>query len=87
MKNKYLKVAKISEAKFRVIVDCFAQDIPATKSARLARVNRNTTQRIYSLLRERIMLLANFENEPFAGEIEVDESYFGARRIRGKRGR
>lgn len=53
MKNKYLKVAKVSEAKFRVIVDCFSQGIPATKSARLARVNRNTSQRIYSLLRER----------------------------------
>jgi len=45
MENKHLKVAKISETKFRVIVDCLAEDIPATKSARLARVNRNTTQR------------------------------------------
>lgn len=25
--------------------------------------------------------------QPFAGEIELDESYFGARRVRGKRGR
>jgi len=24
---------------------------------------------------------------PFAGEVELDESYFGARRVRGKRGR
>ena len=24
---------------------------------------------------------------PFAGEVEIDESYFGAKRIRGKRGR
>lgn len=24
---------------------------------------------------------------PFAGELEADESYFGARRVRGKRGR
>jgi transposase len=27
------------------------------------------------------------EATPFAGEVEVDESYFGARRVRGKRGR
>ncbi len=27
------------------------------------------------------------EMQPFAGDIEVDESYFGARRVRGKRGR
>ncbi|CAD7853958.1 MAG: hypothetical protein, partial [Olavius algarvensis Gamma 1 endosymbiont] len=27
------------------------------------------------------------DSSPFSGEIEVDESYFGARRVRGKRGR
>jgi len=37
-------------------------------------------------MRERI---ADFcaKESPFSGEIEVDESYFGARRVRGKRGR
>jgi len=87
MKNKYLKVAKISEAKFRTIVDCFSQDIPASTTARLARINRNTSQRIYCLLRRRITQLAKSEDEPFTGEVEVDESYFGAKRIRGKGGR
>jgi transposase-like protein len=87
MKNKYLKVAKISEAKFRVLVDCFSEDIAATQAARLSRVNRNTAQRIYTLLRHRILSLASEENKPFIGEVEVDESYFGARRVRGKRGR
>ena len=87
MKNKYLKVAKISEAKFRVLVDCFSEDIAATQAARLSRVNRNTAQRIFTLLRARIVSLAIHENSPFAGEVEIDESYFGARRVRGKRGR
>ena len=87
MKNKYLKVAKISEAKFRVLVDCFSEDIAATQAARLSRVNRNTAQRIFTLLRARIVSLAIHEHSPFAGEVEVDESYFGARRVRGKRGR
>ncbi len=87
MKNKYLKVAKISEAKFRVLVDCFSEDIAATQAARLSRVNRNTAQRIYTLLRHRILSLASEENKPFIGEVEVDESYFGARRVRGKQGR
>ena len=27
------------------------------------------------------------ESKPFVGDIEVDESYFGPRRVRGKRGR
>ena len=87
MKNKYLKVAKISEAKFRVLVDCFSEDIAATQAARLSRVNRNTAQRIFTLLRARVVSLAIHENSPFAGEVEIDESYFGARRARGKRGR
>ena len=32
-------------------------------------------------------LTARKEAGPMAGEVEVDESYFGARRVRGKRGR
>ncbi|MEI6345388.1 MAG: hypothetical protein WCP41_08540 [Verrucomicrobiota bacterium] len=43
--------------------------------------------RIYSLMRERLDELALQEMKPPAGDIEVDESYFGARRVRGKRGR
>ena len=31
--------------------------------------------------------LAVEEARPFTGEVEIDESYFGARRVRGKRGR
>ena len=45
------------------------------------------TQRLYDKLRLRILELAVEEARPFAGEVEVDESYFGARRVRGKRGR
>jgi hypothetical protein len=33
------------------------------------------------------MALLAAEASPFSGEIEVDESYFGSRRVRGKRGR
>jgi len=50
-------------------------------------LNRNTVQRYYDLLRLRILELAVEEAQPFTGEVEVDESYFGPRRVRGKRGR
>ena len=33
------------------------------------------------------MALTRAEARPFAGEVEIDESSFGARRVRGKRGR
>jgi transposase-like protein len=87
MRNRYIKRAHISEPTFRDLARCFALDIPAMTTAKMAPVSRQCVQRIYHLLRERIVRLALEELEPFEGEIEVDESYFGARRVRGKRGR
>ena len=87
MKNNYIKGSHFSNRKFRSLVACFAEDLPAKTAARFCCLNRNTVQRIYTLLRERIVKLALEELQPFAGEIEVDESYFGPTRVRGKRGR
>jgi len=87
VKNKYLKSAHISEAKFRELLKLFAADIPALTSAKICGIHWHTSQRIYTLLRNRIWDMAVAELELFAGEIEVDESYFGPRRVRGKRGR
>lgn len=85
-KNKYIKVAKISEEKFREIIKCFALDLTATDVAEITNLNRKTINRIYNKIRERIVLLSS-GNDKVSGEIELDESYFGAKRIRGKRGR
>ena len=86
MKNKYFYRSRISEAKFREIVRHFAMDINASKTALLCGVNRNTVNAIYSKIRLKIIeyTLTNIRDY---GEFEVDESYFGARRVRGKRGR
>ena len=86
MNNKYIKCSHISEAKFRDIVRCFALDVNALKIASLTKLNRNTVNRYLGLIRERIVELCE-QASPFQGEVEVDESYFGARRIKGKRGR
>jgi transposase len=85
-KNRYLKSAHISEAKFREILRCFSLDITATKTSELTSISRPTTNRIYKKLRERIRDICDNEF-PLSGEVEVDESYFGAKRIKGKRGR
>lgn len=87
MKNKYCKSSKLSETKFREIVKYFCEDIPALTTAELTNLNKNTVHAIFNKLRSRLAELSLEENEPFQGEIEVDESYFGARRVRGKRGR
>lgn len=87
MKNKYIKLTHISERKFRELLKLFCLDLPATKSSEICGLNVRTVQRIYTLLRERILEMSIEEAHEFDGSIEVDESYFGAKRIRGKRGR
>lgn len=87
MKNKYIHHAHISERKFREILRLFCADVPASTSGGLAGVSVQSTQRLYDRLRLRILELAWEEARPFTGEVEVDESYFGPRRVRGKRGR
>lgn len=86
MKNKYIHRSKISEAKFRQLVKLFALDLTATQAAELTGLNRNTVNRLYSAMRERIAEYSR-QISPVRGEIEADESYFGSRRVRGKPGR
>ena len=85
-KNRYLRHARISEPKLRQILRFFCVDMTASQATELAGLDRKTTLRLFSLFRSRMAELATHEC-PFAGEIEVDESFFGATRIRGKRGR
>ena len=87
MKNKYIKRSHISEYKFRQIIKLFAADLEAKQIALLSNVNINTVNRLLNLLRQRIALICEEESIFESGEIEIDESYFGARRIRGKAGR
>jgi len=86
MKNKYINRSKISEAKFRQILRYFTEDFDSTQTSKLAGISIITISNIYQKLRLRIMQLTKNE-EKLSGEIEADESYFGAKRIRGKRGR
>lgn len=85
-KNRYVKRAKISEAKFRQLVRYFVHDLDAQTITSLIHLNRNTVNRYLTLIRERIAKFCE-QQSPFKGEIEVDESYFGGKRIKGKRGR
>ena len=78
--------AKISKKKFHQILRSFALDLTATQIAALISLNRNTVNRYLTLIRRSITLYCESES-PFTGEIELDESYFGAKRVRGKRGR
>ena len=81
-----LKRARISMKKFRQILKYFSLDIEATKIAQLTGLNRNTVNKYLLLIRKRMTEECELES-PFSGDIEVDESFFGARRVKGKRGR
>jgi transposase len=86
MKNRYARRARISERQIRAIVRCFAADLTALQAAQLSGLNRNTVNRLYRALRERIVLACE-ARRPLFGVVEVDESWFGPRNMRGKRGR
>jgi hypothetical protein len=78
--------ARISKAKFRQILRFFALDLTATQIAALTNFNRNTVNRYLTLIHQSVADFCEHES-PFSGEVELDESYFGSRYVRGKRGR
>ncbi|MCA9376840.1 IS1595 family transposase [Candidatus Nomurabacteria bacterium] len=86
MKNKYLNRAHISERKFREILKYFAEDETTSKASKYSGVSRNSVNKLFHKIRVRIAELS-VASTPELGEFEVDESYFGAKRVRGKRGR
>ena len=86
MYNKYLYRSRISEAKFKEIIKLFSVDLTASQISELSHLSRNSINKIHDALRVRIAELCESE-KPFKGEIEVDESFFGSKRKKGKRGR
>jgi transposase-like protein len=85
-KNKYIIRSRISEAKFREIVKYFSLDLEATQISKLSGISRISINKYLKQIRIKIAQYCESES-PFEGEVEVDESYFGAKRVKGKRGR
>ncbi len=82
-----MKFSRLSAYKIKKIITCFSEDLPASKTAKILNINRNTINNYYNQFREKIFEHLQNVQTKFSGEIELDESYFGAKRIRGKRGR
>jgi len=81
------RYAKLSTFTLKKIIKHFSVDITASKSAILLGINRNTINHWYGIFRAAIYAHQVREFKQIFGEAEVDESYFGARRKRGFRGR
>jgi len=87
MGNKYIKRSRIPKAKTRTISRYFVCDIEASKIADLTGVSRNTINKILKAIRLRIAGICEQKSSFDQELVEIDESYFGARRVRGVRGR
>lgn len=85
--NRYYRCSKINERKFRQVVRFFSHDLTASKTAEFTGLTRKSVTAIFLKIRERIAQECQRASPFSACEVEVDESYFGARRVRGKRGR
>lgn len=85
-KNKYYRHSKIGEAKFRQLLRLFAMDLTATDAAQLCGLSVRSVNAVYQRIRVRLAQECAAQS-PLSGTLEADESYFGPKRIRGKRGR
>ena len=82
-----MRKSRLSTSKQSRLIEHFVAGTTARCAAGLIGVNRNTAAYYFQRLREIIVTqLEQDSHEVFAGEIEVDESYFGGTR-KGKRGR
>lgn len=84
--KRYIARSKVSDAKFREFLKYFALDLTAKQLSKATGLNRNTVNRYCRIVREKVAEECE-RSASFRGTVEVDESYFGPRRVRGKRGR
>ena len=78
--------SKLSRYKVGKIIECFCIDIDATKTALLLRLNRKTVNRYFLDFRTQIYAHQVSQKEQIMGVVEVDESFFGPARVRGRPG-
>jgi hypothetical protein len=85
--NRYYRRSRISEQKFRLLVQHFALDLSAAQAAQLTGLSHRSAITTFGKIRRRIAEECERQSPFKNGEVEVDESYSGPRRVRGRRGR
>ena len=83
MLRRYKKRSHISDAKIREILRCFSLDLNATKTSKIVKVSRVTIKNYFLKGKENNFFSCE-KFFPESGVFELDESYFGAKRIRRK---
>jgi len=82
-----IKFNRLSGHSIGRLILYFCEDLTATSASKILGLNRNTVNLYYNHFREIILRQSLQENAQEYGVFELDESYFGAKRVRGKRGR
>lgn len=93
--NRYYCRSRISERVFRRLIKAFAMDLTATDAAGLTGLSVRSVNAVDLKPPRRIAQHREARSPLFRGrgwgwgwgEVEIDESYLGPRRVRGKRGR
>ena len=79
MINRYVQHGRIFEKKFRPLVQPFFLDLDAVQISQLSPLNC-----YLAAMRTRMVEFCELES-PLKGEVEIDDSYLGAKRVKGKR--
>lgn len=87
-----IKSSRLSRYKIKKLCRYFCADITAQHTAYLTGINRNTVNRFYKEFRILICRMRTADKIKFFGVVELDEAFFGSKRLRGvnmpqKRGR
>lgn len=85
-RNRYVTKPHLFGRRFGELPKPFYADVTAPSAAEPTGLSRSSANRSHRLLRARIAEVCE-EGPPFSGEVEADESHFGARRVRGVRER
>jgi len=76
--RKEIKGTRLSPYKLSQVINEFVFNTPARVCAEKLHLHRNTVNLWYGKMREGISNLP--DPEPFSGEVEIDESYFGKKK-------
>jgi hypothetical protein len=78
-----MKYNRLTAYKIKKIMIYFCEDLPASKTANLLEINLNTINNYYNDFRMKIFdyLYGLQKEKKFKGDVELDESYFGAKII------
>ena len=74
----------ISKHRLKKILFCFSLDLTATQTTKITGINHNTINRYFNKFRQHIYHHQVHELNNLIGNIEVDELYFGPKRVKGK---